>query len=414
MEDAGHPRLVPWRNHEEWEGVRDCFYPKNEGQSAEGIRRQACATTRMWASRCPLPHSVEATSFLTEGILMNDSYASTQAKRLAMSMAIVRFVNGLLDPAQQAQYAISLHTLAKTLRLPASFVEMRHAATHETLPSIEVLSESIRRALHWLYLNYWISEQTHEKQSSPTMHEQAAIFLHTLQKWQDQKSGEGRRGIQTYTDVVQRLIRITGPHLLGEVLVKNAIAENDILSGSQGSKPTNSDFAKWMPLLDALVTCAAHIPQDFLMACVRSVTSLSTTAGSKEVLVPWILRLCQPVGDSKKQIHKWTADVQQVLSACSSAPNKWSKRLVEQLVSQDPFLTFAHGPIFSKLDSIAPAKVDRKRTSLEDLEAEVTERRKRLLELQQEEAVPARLPARLRGWQQCDNWVSKPIGFWTS
>lgn len=48
-----------------------------------------------------------------------------------------------------------MHTLARNLNLPASFVEIRHAATHEALPSLAVLRNVAVRALDWLWTNYW-------------------------------------------------------------------------------------------------------------------------------------------------------------------------------------------------------------------------------------------------------------------
>jgi len=49
-----------------------------------------------------------------------------------------------------------MHTLARNLNLPASFVETRHAATHENLPSLVVLRTAASRALGWLWSNYWV------------------------------------------------------------------------------------------------------------------------------------------------------------------------------------------------------------------------------------------------------------------
>lgn len=48
-----------------------------------------------------------------------------------------------------------MHILARNLNLPASFVEIRHAATHEALPSLPVLRTAASRALEWLWSNYW-------------------------------------------------------------------------------------------------------------------------------------------------------------------------------------------------------------------------------------------------------------------
>ena len=41
------------------------------------------------------------------------------------------------------------------LGLPASFVELRHEATHRELPSLTVLRNATQRSLEWLWDYYW-------------------------------------------------------------------------------------------------------------------------------------------------------------------------------------------------------------------------------------------------------------------
>ena len=53
-------------------------------------------------------------------------------------------VNGLVDPLQSGVYARSIASIAVQIGLPAWLVEMRHAATHEDLPSLELLREGAR------------------------------------------------------------------------------------------------------------------------------------------------------------------------------------------------------------------------------------------------------------------------------
>ena len=64
--------------------------------------------------------------------------------RQAYAAAIIRLVNGLVDPLQLSAYARSIASIAAQLGLPAWLVELRHAATHEDLPSIEVLRDAAR------------------------------------------------------------------------------------------------------------------------------------------------------------------------------------------------------------------------------------------------------------------------------
>jgi ribosomal biogenesis protein LAS1 len=45
---------------------------------------------------------------------------------------------------------------ATDLGLPASFVELRHEATHREPPSLIVLRKAAQRSLEWLWGNYWV------------------------------------------------------------------------------------------------------------------------------------------------------------------------------------------------------------------------------------------------------------------
>lgn len=46
---------------------------------------------------------------------------------------------------------------AVDLGLPASFVELRHEATHREPPSLVVLRKASQRSLEWLWDNYWVT-----------------------------------------------------------------------------------------------------------------------------------------------------------------------------------------------------------------------------------------------------------------
>ncbi|OBR12067.1 Hydroxyacylglutathione hydrolase [Colletotrichum higginsianum IMI 349063] len=65
------------------------------------------------------------------------------------------FVTGLLDGHQDKQRKLSMYSVAKTIGLPATFVELRHQATHETLPSLAKLRSAARKALVWIWEYYW-------------------------------------------------------------------------------------------------------------------------------------------------------------------------------------------------------------------------------------------------------------------
>ena len=54
-----------------------------------------------------------------------------------------------------------MYKIAQEIGLPASFVELRHQAIHEELPSATVLRQAVQRSLVWLWDRYWkkIDEQ---------------------------------------------------------------------------------------------------------------------------------------------------------------------------------------------------------------------------------------------------------------
>ncbi|KAL3423375.1 LAS1 protein [Phlyctema vagabunda] len=65
------------------------------------------------------------------------------------------FVTGLLDGYQDKRHKVSMYSIAKTIGLPATYVELRHQATHEELPSLPKLRVAAQKALHWIWNYYW-------------------------------------------------------------------------------------------------------------------------------------------------------------------------------------------------------------------------------------------------------------------
>lgn len=48
-----------------------------------------------------------------------------------------------------------MYSIAKVIGLPATFVELRHQATHEQLPSLGKLRTAANKALVWIWDYYW-------------------------------------------------------------------------------------------------------------------------------------------------------------------------------------------------------------------------------------------------------------------
>lgn len=67
----------------------------------------------------------------------------------------ISFVTGLLDSQQESKYKVSMYVMAQQIGLPALFVDLRHESTHGDMPSLTNLRGAAKRALRWLWDDYW-------------------------------------------------------------------------------------------------------------------------------------------------------------------------------------------------------------------------------------------------------------------
>ncbi|RKP25088.1 Las1-like-domain-containing protein, partial [Syncephalis pseudoplumigaleata] len=91
---------------------------------------------------------------------------SPKELRLMLSMALIRFVNGFVDAQQQGVYAVSVAAITDQLGMPPWFAELRHAGTHEQLPSLPVLRATCVQALQWLYNSYWSLQRSYFQETT--------------------------------------------------------------------------------------------------------------------------------------------------------------------------------------------------------------------------------------------------------
>ncbi|KAA6408531.1 MAG: cell morphogenesis Las1 [Lasallia pustulata] len=182
------PQLIctPWRNNTELLRVRECLYPSKDSTESD-LRRKACNLIYAWKIRGLLPHAVESTAFLTDAVLHdNVDINSTFAIRAVYSTAFCRFVTGLTDSYQEGRHKKSMYQVAKDIDLPASFVELRHQAIHEDLPSLVVLRRATARALEWLWDYYW----QHQDEPNKSLVELNTSVLFGLDKTSELLEGQ--------------------------------------------------------------------------------------------------------------------------------------------------------------------------------------------------------------------------------
>jgi hypothetical protein len=155
------PRQLPWADWEEWDHVRRGLF----SESAHS-KEWAVGVVSMWRRRGRVPHAVESTAQLLE-IGLGDPVSdlgggrADRDLRLSYSLAVVRAVNGLVDPQQQNYFAGSVLALAAKIGIPGWIVELRHDATHNEMPSLSVLRNAALTLLAWYERNYWLQQAEH-------------------------------------------------------------------------------------------------------------------------------------------------------------------------------------------------------------------------------------------------------------
>ncbi|KAH7883943.1 Las1-like-domain-containing protein [Phlebopus sp. FC_14] len=151
------PRRVPWAHVGELEQVCSWIFMDEADLEAKTF---AINRLSAWKAATALPHALESTlAILVARSLDATSQTATQGAlvlRQTYAAAIIRMVNGLVDPLQVGVYARSIASIAAQLGLPSWLVELRHAATHEDLPSLELLREAAHESLSWLLNNYFL------------------------------------------------------------------------------------------------------------------------------------------------------------------------------------------------------------------------------------------------------------------
>ncbi|PBP15827.1 hypothetical protein BUE80_DR013477 [Diplocarpon rosae] len=167
--------ITPWRNARELLRVRENFYPGPGRRVQDEERRHAVAKVSVWTQRGNCPHLVESTAMLTAAVLNDVKGNATYCVRAAYAAAFCRFVTGLLDSHQDKRRKLSMYSIAKSIGLPATYVELRHQATHEELPSLAKLRAATQKALYWIWDCYWA-----KLPPAPTSQEECNVFMQRL------------------------------------------------------------------------------------------------------------------------------------------------------------------------------------------------------------------------------------------
>lgn len=144
-------RVTPWTGRPEWQFVAERIFSEDPIELGKAL-----AVLNAWRMRGNHPPATETTYNLrTIQLWRQQGLLDDTCTRLGLSATLVRFVNEVVDPHQQGAYAMPVAMLAERHNVPRILVDIRHAATHDHLPSLETLLLGVDLALKWLCEYYW-------------------------------------------------------------------------------------------------------------------------------------------------------------------------------------------------------------------------------------------------------------------
>ncbi|EMR10354.1 hypothetical protein PNEG_01607 [Pneumocystis murina B123] len=431
-------RIVPWRSRSEFNQVRDWFYGTDRNQESlmKGLSR-----VNAWQVRGRLPHAVESTANLVCVLVEEErGICNPLGLRLSYAMALIRFVNGFLDPEQQGQYIIPMQTLARNINLPLSFVEIRHAATHEQLPSLVVLRSMTIRALEWLLDKYW----SRSYEDIEGMDEKKIQDI--IKKWEIFQEKNLDKGSKSKDSAKEMSIIIKESIILcnssnGVEIITNYLLEKIMALPKNMKKEDffNRSYAIWLPFIKK-VSFISDLVQHFALKIISKlgsndpknnymidplpIFSLSALKGSLKndindvchILLLWLQNLLNEKyqGDISAKSLFPQLSIHKIIHACLLQTDSYTAQFLKNIVLSDQHLLKSYHTLISLRLNIAT--FPQKKHTLDDIEIEVNAFKKRFYTLTRKvddsnsiEKKPLILAnGRWKKWH--GKWVSKPIG----
>ncbi|RPA95221.1 Las1-domain-containing protein [Choiromyces venosus 120613-1] len=237
-----------------------------------------------------------------------------------------------------------MHTLAKNLGLPTSFVEIRHAATHEALPGLALLRTATIRALDWLWENYWLGvgvgepelaqDEGGEEEEEVVGKAKAKTLLKSFRSLRRAeparaiKSGDGREDTKLVLALIKECVSIAGAGLIEALLEEKAL----IPSGKHKSPLMKGAILLWKPLLDALDAGVPGFADSLLSAMLERLKHVRGEVA--EVLVAWVMHLTSNAKSGFGRNPDAPVDWDGLAKQCVLYPSEWTMRLLKHLLKE--------------------------------------------------------------------------------
>ncbi|KAF4308426.1 Las1-like protein [Botryosphaeria dothidea] len=345
-------QVTPWRQPAELLALRDRLY-----LAGPDDRQAAVHLISAWKRRAPLPHALDSTAQLIDATLHDDPQrASLLAIRNAYCAAFNRFVTGFCDTVQNSFKKMSMYDMAQELDMPGTFVELRHEATHEDLPSLRRLQMATEQALQWLWHHYW-SKLDASLPPQPENRDPAAAEgwgpeirgnLHRILKSfvsgrrdeikkEGPKSGVESRSVEKAWEQIDALGATKRPELFRDEVISLLLVDRVVVpSDARVGDSLDGAYLIWDGLLCRLNLELQYF-ETFVEHMFRYMVQPSKADAKsdafKAAMYNWILHVLTSRVWSGSCSHDIRRDVwSATMTACMIQPSYWSKKLAKELL----------------------------------------------------------------------------------
>ncbi|KAL1639214.1 rRNA-processing protein las1 [Diplodia intermedia] len=341
-------QITPWRHHAELLALRDRLY-----HAGPEHRQNAVLLISAWKRRAPLPHALDSTAQLVDATLHDDPQrASVLAIRNAYCAAFNRFVTGFCDTVQNSFKKMSMYDMAAELDMPTSFVELRHEATHEDLPSLRRLQMATEQALQWLWHHYWSKldasppspPEDRDHATSPEIRAALHRILRSFVggrreeiKRDGPKSGVESRSSGRASEQIVALGAAKRPEMLRDEVISLLLAGRMIVpSDARVGGSLDGAHLIWDSLLCRLSSELQYVEtlvEHMFRYMLQPSKADAKSDAFKAAMYNWILHVLTSEawssscsGDVRQ--HLWST----TMTACMTQPSYWSKKLAKELL----------------------------------------------------------------------------------
>lgn len=376
-------------------------------------------------------------------------------------------MTGFCDTVQTSFKKMSMYDMAAELDMPTSFVELRHEATHEDLPSLRRLQMAADQALEWLWQHYWAKldapAQTSQDTSTTTTPDARADLHRILRAYLNNRRSEIRTsGASTHSNAssyshdasraIASLCQQDAAHapgalvslLLDDRLIVPSDYQYVFVSARMSwtnplasiSEPLDGAFLIWDPVLCALD--GDLYLEAFVQHAVAILASASTVEAkldpSKAAIFEWLRHI---LVEFSFQDHVMRSVRALAMTCCMAQPAFWCRKLAKTLLIegdddfQDEWLPILEASLpdtqgspnddnaeasiipAGGLDGVPPAAADEDEDEMQDIIAWVARPAvSNFADVRASSQAQQQPQPRLqRGWEKWKaNWQPAPIG----